>query len=468
VTKSRDRGWAFDVELLSTLYSAGYSVREFPINWYHDDNSKIQLLSDGFKMLKAIYRIYRERAKQSYSEFLFHQHYYFGQGTYRRAEGFANQIANRKTHVTITCANESFSLWPKITTNDSSPYINIIRLPRISSNTNIFDMVYRLPFAIWILLSRKYELLYVFALGVPTNSIAAVASKTIRRIPVIVDWDDLWYNGYGKYAGGLSNFILGISERTGLRLLSPLYVTCVSTFLRDQAIALGIPREKIRVLSNGVLPENIPFSSAPFFRAELGFRADGRYLISVGNTYGESFLNLIEAFKIVHTKRDDIYLILLGDFMKGGALGEMIKEIIRTNRSLFLTHIKVLGKVPYEEYKKYLVAADAAILPMEDTDVDRARFPIRFCDYVKYHLPIVSNATGEVLEIMSRYRLGIYHDVRDLNGLAEDIEKILDSSDEFRTKCEFESVLKNELNWETNGRILHSIIRSSLTKKQNT
>ena len=36
------KGWAFDVGLLSCAYENGFAIKEYPITWYHDDNSKIK------------------------------------------------------------------------------------------------------------------------------------------------------------------------------------------------------------------------------------------------------------------------------------------------------------------------------------------------------------------------------------------------------------------------------------------
>lgn len=44
------RGWSFDVELLYIARRRGYHIREVPIPWYFNPESKIKVLRDSFRM----------------------------------------------------------------------------------------------------------------------------------------------------------------------------------------------------------------------------------------------------------------------------------------------------------------------------------------------------------------------------------------------------------------------------------
>ena len=49
--------WGFDPELLFIALKRGYSVREVPVTWGHDERSQISYLKDGLKMLEEIAHI---------------------------------------------------------------------------------------------------------------------------------------------------------------------------------------------------------------------------------------------------------------------------------------------------------------------------------------------------------------------------------------------------------------------------
>jgi len=46
--------WGFDPEILFIARKRGYSIREVPVTWGHDERSRISYLRDGLKMLEEI------------------------------------------------------------------------------------------------------------------------------------------------------------------------------------------------------------------------------------------------------------------------------------------------------------------------------------------------------------------------------------------------------------------------------
>jgi glycosyltransferase involved in cell wall biosynthesis len=46
--------WGFDPELLFIALKRGYTVREVPVTWGHDERSRLSYLKDGLKMLEEI------------------------------------------------------------------------------------------------------------------------------------------------------------------------------------------------------------------------------------------------------------------------------------------------------------------------------------------------------------------------------------------------------------------------------
>lgn len=46
--------WGFDPEILFIALKRGYTVREVPVSWAHDERSRISYLKDGLKMLEEL------------------------------------------------------------------------------------------------------------------------------------------------------------------------------------------------------------------------------------------------------------------------------------------------------------------------------------------------------------------------------------------------------------------------------
>jgi dolichyl-phosphate beta-glucosyltransferase len=60
-------GIGFDVELLYIARRRGYAIREVPITWYFDPDSRMRLVQDSLNMLREIWEIRQNWKKGLYA-----------------------------------------------------------------------------------------------------------------------------------------------------------------------------------------------------------------------------------------------------------------------------------------------------------------------------------------------------------------------------------------------------------------
>lgn len=60
-------GWSFDIELLYVAHKRGYRIREIPINWYYQPETKVSALRDALQMIKDIFRIHANARRGLYN-----------------------------------------------------------------------------------------------------------------------------------------------------------------------------------------------------------------------------------------------------------------------------------------------------------------------------------------------------------------------------------------------------------------
>ncbi|OGO24878.1 MAG: glycosyl transferase [Chloroflexi bacterium RBG_16_51_16] len=60
-------GWAFDIEILYLARRKRYKIKEIPIDWYFDADSKVKAVLDALHMLKDIFRIRLNSLRGRYS-----------------------------------------------------------------------------------------------------------------------------------------------------------------------------------------------------------------------------------------------------------------------------------------------------------------------------------------------------------------------------------------------------------------
>jgi dolichyl-phosphate beta-glucosyltransferase len=56
-SRQRFNGWAFDVEVLYLARQRGYRIREVPVSWYYQSDSRVRLASDSLFMFTDLIRI---------------------------------------------------------------------------------------------------------------------------------------------------------------------------------------------------------------------------------------------------------------------------------------------------------------------------------------------------------------------------------------------------------------------------
>lgn len=56
-------GWSFDAEVLFIARRLGYTIKEVPISWYYNPDSRVRLLRDSFHMAQDMLKI-RQNARQ--------------------------------------------------------------------------------------------------------------------------------------------------------------------------------------------------------------------------------------------------------------------------------------------------------------------------------------------------------------------------------------------------------------------
>ena len=67
-SRTREDGWAFDVEALALARAFGLRVNEVPIDWNHDGDSRVRALRDAPGMLASLLRIRTRLAMSNYPD----------------------------------------------------------------------------------------------------------------------------------------------------------------------------------------------------------------------------------------------------------------------------------------------------------------------------------------------------------------------------------------------------------------
>ncbi|PIS08814.1 hypothetical protein COT75_05030 [Candidatus Beckwithbacteria bacterium CG10_big_fil_rev_8_21_14_0_10_34_10] len=333
-------------------------------------------------------------------------------GTYFRCFNFGKELSHLKHQIIMICASgKKFDL--SIRKKKINDNFFLLTLPRICWHRYFTGQgLLRLPLTSFLVLILKYDFIYAFTVAQPQIAIPAILSKIIRNKKLVIDWDDLWGGGFGLVHGKLINSILGFFEEKTLLLADK--ITYVSKLIGKRIEKLGLI-EKSQLVPNGANVKKIKPINKQRAKKVLKLNKKERYLVSIGNTYTTSLKILINAFKKILLKESNLSLILVGSAkIPNKLVSPLVGKVI------------VTGVKPYQKIPLYLGAADILVLPMENNLIEKARFPIRFGDYLCSKRPIVSNAIGEIKYYLEKYQAG-YITKSTEKSLASGIIKILNN-----------------------------------------
>jgi teichuronic acid biosynthesis glycosyltransferase TuaC len=196
-------------------------------------------------------------------------------------------------------------------------------------------------------------------------------------------------------------------------------VIAVSTALKEAMGALGVERDKIHVVTNGV--DAVRFQPVPSAdaRRSLGLPGDGPIIVTVGTLISSKGHELtIRAFAQIRKRHESLQLYILGEGLQRASLEALVSEFgLRET-------VHFMGKRPNDELPLWFSAATVSCLASA-----REGWPNVVTESLACGTPVVATRVGGIPEILHSEELGILVDqtVESVGeGLARAIGKAWD------------------------------------------
>ena len=223
------------------------------------------------------------------------------------------------------------------------------------------------------------------------DGFAAVIAARLLGVPCVVKLHGSDINVIAKLPGPRRLVAWALSRAAR--------VAAVSRPLAEEVVALGVPRERVVVVMNGVDGDLFKPRDRAAARAELGLPA-GPLALYVGNLKPEKgVLELARAWQTVTRELPDATLAIVG----GGPLaGELGGE-----------RVKLVGPQPLDRVPVWMAACDVLVLPshVEGT-------PNVVLEALASGRRVVASAVGGVPDLITHPMLGALVPPRDPDALA--------------------------------------------------
>lgn len=181
----------------------------------------------------------------------------------------------------------------------------------------------------------------------------------------------------------------------------------VSRAMGDELANLGVPRDRIHLVPNGIDHALFSGHERSAARKELGLAPDGPVVLFVGRIEPQKGIaELLEAFERVHRARPDVTLALVGD--------GVWRDRADAARARFGGKLVVAGARPFGEMPKWMAACDIVTLPSHNEGT-----PNVLLEGLAMGRPAVATNVGGIPDVLADSRSGIVVPVKDASALAE-------------------------------------------------
>jgi glycosyltransferase involved in cell wall biosynthesis len=359
-------------------------------------------------------------------------------GTYFRAFFWAKYLVKRNHEVTLISSHEKPN-WDLFNYKNRDG-VNILTYIKSPFKFDYIGYLFR-PILVFIhIMFNDYDIVHSFVSWQPP-SLAALLAIRIKRIlgsktRLYADWDDLW-GGIGGIACEHGFILLKIITFLEIKIpnLADKISIC-SQFLYDKALQSGIDKNKLFIIYNGSNIDDINPLPKQLSRKQLKINLNEEIVLLIGQFQTMIFPKLIRALQKVFENDQNFRLYILGNLSS-----DYQKLINKYSRNIIFK-----GKVDYKLLPIYFSAADLLLLPMDDTDVERARFPIRFGDYLASGTPILASPQGEVANIIKNNNVAFTANLLDIDNYVITLVKHLKNQSGMGKRAR--NYAENFLSWE--------------------
>ena len=286
----------------------------------------------------------------------------------------------------------------------------------------------------------------------PINGMAALMARRARPRPLYLDCDD-YEAGSNRFSAPWQRAIFAWWED---RL--PAYmqgVTVNTNFLGERVAGLGVPRNRIVYVPNGVDLQTFrpaPAARVAGLRAALGLE-DRRVIAYAGSL---SLQNhpvdlLLDAVPAILRREPRATLLMIG----GGEDLPSLRE--QTVRGGLEGAVRFAGHVARPALRALLGLAELTVDPVYDDPVARARSPLKIFESMALGVPVVTGDAGDRRALLADGGAGLLVRPGDAAALADGIAQLLADPPALQAKRDYARRHVQTYDWDRLARRFEAV-----------
>lgn len=294
--------------------------------------------------------------------------------------------------------------------------------------------------------AREHSVQVILVRDLPL-ALAAIRVGRQIGVPVILDMAenypamirDLWTTSSTTFGDALvrNPRLVEMVEHAVLRRIDHVLVVVEES--RERLLSLGVPEERVSVVSNTPTLERI--AGHPQGEDGSGPQLRLTYLGLMEEARGVGMA--IEAVAIARDNGCDVTLDLIGDGRSLDAFRSKAQQL-----GLDDTVVRFKGFVPYEDALQEVARADAGLIPHYANESWETTIPNKLFDYMSLGLPVISSSVSPVARLLGETGAGAVFDDRDPEDMARVIVSLTDEERRTAMGRAGRDAIRSRYHWE--------------------
>ena len=268
-----------------------------------------------------------------------------------------------------------------------------------------------------LIFAKRPDVIYVYHPPLPA-SISALIIKLFRRVPVVLDIQDMWPDTL-KATGMINNshLLSVVSKVCNLVYSSVTKIVVLSPGFKKLLINRGVPNSKIEIIYNWA-DEKVIRNAITETPKELAC-IEGFKVLFAGNIGQAQGLDII--LEAALSFKDEF---LKPQFVVLGR-GLQLNDLKRRADDLNLTNVHFLPAVTMEKVGGFLSSADALLIHLNSDPLFKVTIPGKTQAYMAAGKPIIMGVSGDASNLVLRANCGVCFEPEKSADLAQVVKLLM-------------------------------------------
>ncbi|EKO3740214.1 glycosyltransferase family 4 protein [Vibrio metschnikovii] len=278
-------------------------------------------------------------------------------------------------------------------------------------------------FLVGLIKAKKIDVIYSYHPPL-TTSLSALLLSFFKRVPFVVDIQDLWPDTLA--ATGMVNnkkVLRAVDRVCHLVYRRASKIVVLSPGFKERLLSKGVPESKVEVIYNWC---NEPALNN-YEECPVKLPSNGQLnLVFAGNLgFAQGLPAIIDAAEILMQNNVAVNVVFVGD---GTAKADSIAQSQDKN----LDNVYFLPRVPMNQVGNILNQADILLVHLNDDELFRITIPSRTQANLAIGKPIVMGVKGDAADLIEMASAGITCEPNNPQSLAAAIQQLVEVTSQER------------------------------------